>query len=207
MENVVLREVQSRGLGRARSEVGLLARYHSIAPSKLHDIDNLRRRANANIRRRVRARNSIKKYASDSKLRPLPIGNSSHNLKGPRVLVDALWRYSGHLTRPQARLTHSNDEIDRITSGPEGIYAKSALARANQITSLLPRIYKSPGNGIALQTSTKWGTINLIIEDEQAILVRASDDFAVQITCNLNPKSLPQLLDIYKGELERIIRS
>lgn len=207
MKDVVSSNTQSRELSRFHPKVKALAQYRSAIPPQLHSIDSARRRAKAYSHQRKHSKESTKKYLRGVRF-PLRTTDVVHNLKeSPRNFV-VHWRYpdqSTRLERELPSLAASNAEIDRLTSGPEGRYAKLALARGSQTTSLLPRIYRSPGNGIALQTSTNKGTVNLIIEEGQAILVRASDDFAVQITCNLNPKSLSQLIDIYEGELKHLI--
>jgi len=95
-------------------------------------------------------------------------------------------------------------EVDRIAPGREGAYAKLALARSQYATDELPKVSKSPEGGIVLQSSSNKGSANLIFEGDQAILVRTTDDFTVQVTCNLNPVSVNELLEIYEAELSRI---
>ncbi len=207
MKDVVSSKMRSRGLSHFHPEVRALAQYRSAVLSQLHSTDSAKRRAKAYSHQRAHSKESIKKYVPGVRF-PLRTTDLVHNLKEPPRNFLIHWRYPDHSTRLDRDLPSLavfNAEIDRLTSGREGGYAKLALARGSQATSLLPRIYRSPGNGIALQTSTNKGTVNLIIEEGQAILVRASDDFAVQITCNLNPKSLSQLLDIYEGELKHLI--
>lgn len=104
----------------------------------------------------------------------------------------------------QALLAESDAEIDRITTGREGSYAKLALARARYVSPVAPRAYASPEGGVALQSSTDKGTLNLIFEGDQAILARSTDDFMVQVNCQLNATSINELLDIYEFELSRI---
>jgi hypothetical protein len=135
-------------------------------------------------------------------------GLSAAMLNSDRYLFDYLRRdrlfHQTDLQQGHALVAQSDAEVDRISSGREGSYAKLALARGSYVTALRPRVSRSPDNGIALQTSTDKGTLNLIIEGDQAILIRASDDFAVQVNCNLNPTSISELLDIYELELNRI---
>jgi hypothetical protein len=129
-------------------------------------------------------------------------------LNWDRALFDYLRRdhlfHQTGLQLGRALVAQSDAEVDRISTGREGSYAKLALARGSYVTDLRPRVSRSPDNGIALQSSTDKGTLNLIIEGDQAILIRASDDFAVQVNCNLNPTSISELLDIYELELNRI---
>jgi hypothetical protein len=104
----------------------------------------------------------------------------------------------------QAVVAESDAEIDRIGAGREASYAKLAVARTKYASNVPPQIYKSPENGIVLQSSTDKGTLNLIFEGNQAIMVRSTDDFMVQVNCSLNPKSVNELLDMYELELSRI---
>lgn len=104
-----------------------------------------------------------------------------------------------------ASLISSNEEIDRIADEPLRSYAKRALICGGEVVPLLPRISKSPGEGVALQTSTRNGTINLIIEGEQAILIRVGDDVVLQMTCSLSHSGFAEMLDTYSIELERLI--
>lgn len=95
-------------------------------------------------------------------------------------------------------------EIEKICKGREASYARLAYERGSFATSIQPRIYPSPEGGIILETGTSKGTLNLIFEGDMAILIRATDDFSVQVNCNLNPESTTELLDIYESELQRI---
>ena len=108
------------------------------------------------------------------------------------------------ISRDEVATAEFDAEVDRITSGRESGYAKLALARSRYVVDDLPKISQSPEGGIVLQSSTAKGSTNLIFEGDQAILVRTTDDFTVQVTCNLNPESVTELLEIYESELGRI---
>lgn len=95
-------------------------------------------------------------------------------------------------------------EIDRLSAGREASYAKLALARSQYVTDAQPQIHKAPEGGIVLRSSTEKGTLNIIFEEQNAILIRTTDDFTVQVTCDLNPVSISELLEMYESELTRI---
>lgn len=113
-------------------------------------------------------------------------------------------RHHSELQQGQALLAQSDAQVDKVVSGQEAGYAKLALAKGSYATPIMPRISKSPEGGVALQTSTEKGTLNLIFEGGEAILIRATDNFAVQVHCNLTPESISELLDMYEIELSRI---
>lgn len=102
-------------------------------------------------------------------------------------------------------LAPSLEEIDSIADEPLRSYAKRALVAGGAVTNLLPRIAKSPEGGVALQTSTENGTLNLIIEGEQGILIRVGDEVVLQMTCHLSDSGIAELLDTYLTELKRVV--
>ena len=199
--------LRSRRLGHVYTQAGALARYHSIAPRAFKAVNTLRRHTDAQLHPKIGSGRGISAQRNiDLNFRYFPQINLSQDFVEWDRNLSNLRRYAGYeIERP---FKHPVDqigfEIEKLATETIRTYAKLALARASQVVSTLPRIERSPGEGIVLQTSTDKGTINLIMEEGQAILVRAGDDFAVQATCNLNPGSISELLDIYEIELHHV---
>lgn len=95
-------------------------------------------------------------------------------------------------------------EVDKFGNELQRTYAKRALNVGSRASYILPRVYESPEKGIVLQTSADRGTVNLIFEGEQAILIRAGDEVLLQMNCSLSNLTISELLDTYRTELVRV---
>jgi hypothetical protein len=186
------------------SDVDASVRYGALVPRALDTSNILRRHAGRHLQGELRSAKNLKgRQSVDLKLRSQPLNLSQEVFEWKPI---GPWQYISYETDRnfERLLTRSRSEVDALTTEPTRTYAKLALERAREVTAVLPRVYKSPADGIALQTSTDKGTVNLIMEEGQAIMVRAGDDFAVQVTCNLNLNTMIELLDLYEIELRNV---